>query len=160
MEEAARLVQQEETQRQNTYTENGKCSSVSIEQLVSDVGAIQLSTSSHAAAAKTVSQRDGPTSLQNPSHTQSKEEEETGLATIRLPSGPYSSVPSDTNKPLIEELENPHSQLQLQHQVENGDSNNDSTSGSSSELESSSSSDSLEEDCASTDSSETKQNSK
>ena len=153
------MVQQEETQRQNTYTENGKGSSVSIEQLVSDVGAIQLSTSSHTAAAKTVSQRDGPTSLQNPSHTQSKEEE-TGLATIRLPSSPYSSVPLDTNKPLIEELENPHSQLQLQHQVENGDSNNDSTSGSSSELESSLSSDSLEEDCASTDSSETKQNSK
>ena len=110
----------------------------SMEQLASDLGNIQLLTS----LAKNVNQDDVPTTLQNQSHAQS-EEKETGLSTIRLPSALYSS-PSDRNKPLIEELD---------QQVRNSDSNDDS----SSELESSSPS--SEEDNASTDSSETKQNS-
>ena len=154
MEEAARLVQQEETQTQHMEKEKettyGK-SNASIEQLVSDFGDIQLSTTS--AAAKTVNHDDAPT-LQNQNRAQS-DKEETGLATIRLPSCIYSS-PSDTIKPLVEELDNP--QQQLQPQVKDSDSSDDSSSSSSSsssELESSSSS---EEDNANTDSSETKQN--
>ena len=165
MEEAARLVQQEETQTQHLEKERettyGK-SNASIEQLVSDFGDIQLSTSA-AAAAKTVDQDDAPT-LQNQSHAQS-EKEETGVVTIRLPPCVCSS-PSDSIKPLVEEVDNPQQQL-LRQQVKNSDSsnNNDSSSNSSSgsgssssELESSSSS--SEEDNANKDSSEIKQNSK
>ena len=156
MEEAARLVLEEEGQRQHTGEENETSGKIdaSVEQLASHLGNIQLSTS----VAKKTNLKGDLTPL-NYNQAQTGEEE-TGLATVMLPSSVL-PAPSDTNKPLIEELDNDH-QLKL---VETTGSSNDSSGsssssggGSSSKLESSSSS-SSEEDNASTNSSEMKHNS-
>ena len=154
MEEAAHLVLDEESQRHEEIAATSSENDAAVEQLTSNIENIQLSSSvttgdSNAGktdlSTKTATETGVCTLL---GHHQTQTKEEMDLAAIKLSSS-IPPAPSDTNKPLIEELDR---QQQQQQQLTENSSSNSSSNDSSSESGSSSS----EEDNAST---ETKENS-